>query len=1173
MFSPGLTPSNLSYPNVSFRETIAGPLPIEMGYRNTIGVVGVFSRGPEGPVEINSRAEAFYLFGEDDSPGSIFLKQAMYTGASKFIVSRVVPTSRPAGTVISLQSKFNPEVQEAYVANSTRRRTVGLSLEMDYVSPIITRIGGFSTEPVEIAPESAVELNMEGNGILQFEVVELLQATGAEASGGLTTSVLGNYLQDVTDPEILQVISFSYNEESFVNQYVKPGRFLQLVPSASVTVQQRNYVANSVVTDCIDAAEGLIFLPNVPDLASGQIVRVSSSGTLPAGLDSKRYYWVRLHPQNVISLHTSYEGATGQITGLDKVVFGNVGTGNLTLHPHSLVVQQRDASATVTADTLSLADSSIILGTSDTDALAWPLTTGDKVRVSSSGTLPTGLAANTDYYVRVDSTLPQKITLHSTRAGALNDTAKVTFTAVGTGELTVTLQPPTFEVDNQNNRLEVISYPFYQEGLPSVVVRGKVSKQSTAWRVKVLEPSYLNNIPYYTFLVGYRPVDSVSPSDLYTLTSPDRQEVVNVMRVGRRNRNWIDVHVFTPVPGNPRLCRSKFSGVRLRFGKSNEVGNLDFIPKDNFGIGLIKGRVTVGQYVDDSPNNDQRFDANLISTINAFPPGLSSAEILQQLAKEIQSSPFLTQLVEDVEVSVNQPPYFIAMRTKFGGVAANRVRYRVKRHWVNVDGTPSNPNPPDDIMVGPYLNTNIEGALNNVYMRFVGGSDPMFYASRVLYDNTGRPLILIKALSPGRQGNQIRFSVRPGSRGMWLLEVHDDSVNSDGTRIPSESYTMNNFTVDPQTGEFMETLESRLVRVFFIPQVEAGGTPIPNEIYNLLPMRLAPPVSDVVEQNDPKHVAHRGFNFLRNIYLTGGKDPDGYDPQNPEERDFTAAVRRLEQSDVAILSLAGVHIQDARYEEAISEAVLQANNSSTINGLRVVVLQAPPAMTASRAASVANMTTRSERVVVVSGYVTMAGYRHLGVNRVPSNGYYCGLLAMTQPHYSPAAVSVTPPLVGILSCDTKNSPELLDAITRNGIEALYYDPGLRQFKFLNGVTSSLDPKLRFICVRRMADQMITDLSAALQWVRSMPHTAELRRLVASGVDAYLRQLLRDQRIFGFRPTICDESNNTPLDMSRGIMNISICYTPVFPADFIRVDLVRDITTTFSVITAASNSPA
>jgi microcystin-dependent protein len=66
------------------------------------------------------------------------------------------------------------------------------------------------------------------------------------------------------------------------------------------------------------------------------------------------------------------------------------------------------------------------------------LDTGDKVRVSSTATLPTGLIAATDYYVRVLSTTT--FTLHPTLADAVGNTNMVNLTGAGTGTRTITPQ-------------------------------------------------------------------------------------------------------------------------------------------------------------------------------------------------------------------------------------------------------------------------------------------------------------------------------------------------------------------------------------------------------------------------------------------------------------------------------------------------------------------------------------------------------------------------------------------------------------------------------------------------------------------------------------------------------------------------------------------------------------
>jgi hypothetical protein len=197
----------------------------------------------------------------------------------------------------------------------------------------------------------------------------------------------------------------------------------------------------------------------------------------------------------------------------------------------------------------------------------------------------------------------------------------------------------------------------------------------------------------------------------------------------------------------------------------------------------------------------------------------------------------------------------------------------------------------------------------------------------------------------------------------------------------------------------------------------------------------------------------------------------------------------------------------------------------------------------------------------------MTGARALGVNSVPPVGYYAGILSSIPPHVSPAAVSAGQPVGGVLSVDSKSHPAFLDALTRARLEVLYYDSGLQLYKFLNGVTTSNDAQRKYVSVRRMTDQIIMDLYRNLQWVRSDPNTRPLRSRVASACDAYLRTLQREDRIYSFSPTVCDESNNSLQEISSGKLNIRITFTPIYPADFIRVNVVRDLTTEFSVNTA------
>lgn len=65
--------------------------------------------------------------------------------------------------------------------------------------------------------------------------------------------------------------------------------------------------------------------------------------------------------------------------------------------------------------------------------------TGQRVKVSSATTLPGGLSASYEYFLRVDGANPgTDFTLHYTSAGALANTDRVDITSAGTGTHTLT---------------------------------------------------------------------------------------------------------------------------------------------------------------------------------------------------------------------------------------------------------------------------------------------------------------------------------------------------------------------------------------------------------------------------------------------------------------------------------------------------------------------------------------------------------------------------------------------------------------------------------------------------------------------------------------------------------------------------------------------------------------
>jgi len=97
--------------------------------------------------------------------------------------------------------------------------------------------------------------------------------------------------------------------------------------------------------------------------------------------------------------------------------------------------------------------------------------TGQRVKVSSATTLPGGLSASYEYYLRPDTTNPTTdFTLHYTLTGAQNNTDRVDVTDAGTGVHTLT-------------------YYVYAAGAPLIYDTG-----GTTWEKGIVSPE---NLPEY----------------------------------------------------------------------------------------------------------------------------------------------------------------------------------------------------------------------------------------------------------------------------------------------------------------------------------------------------------------------------------------------------------------------------------------------------------------------------------------------------------------------------------------------------------------------------------------------------------------------------------------------------------------------------------------------------
>lgn len=922
---------NYAFPNVSVSEDIIGPVSFNPGYRNTIGVVGRFNSGPAGPVEINSREQLVAIYGEDESPGSVFIRTAMQQGATDFVVSRVIPSSKPSTALLYLQAGVNPSINEAVTASSNDR-TVGATLKLSYISSAILAGGTFLGAPVKVDNTALNLPKFEG---------------------------LANY-------------DFTVRER---------------VNNADVLTQPVTVTVPSLVTETVDSIRKIT------------------------------------------------------VTGLSAPIF------------------------------LTSAKPGLILTTAE---------------------------------------------------------AGITFT------------------NSDGSGLKVLTYPILEStGVWSILVKGAVSGALSPTTLCSLDPVAASGV---YFVVSYNSRTSTSdllPSNFIRNLTYDNGYIADGFMVFKATNKSSQPLLLTTLSGG--LYSEVVPNINIAIGDASTVTGTELVLKSVFSVSFIQAIMTVGE--------TNPFATGFPNTSKSFGFNVSASEILIQLQNAISASPTATRLVNqyDVGLTMNNTlnsetlPHTLAITTGFYGEEANRVYFNLDRTVGG--GTPS------DVLFGAggiYYGTNV---------RFSNGADALKYAGIYLYDSLGKPSVFIQALSAGNRGNNIKVTVTPNTRGQFRLDVVDTNTSFNGLTGRTETYILNNSSVEPTTGFYNETIDSTLIRAYYMPVAIAGSIGSVNSVVlNSTPQRVAPPLSVLALSSNlenPLHPSHRGITYLKDLYLKGGSEPL-MDDNYPLENDYLNAVYSLENADVAFVCADNLYVTDSRYNNVHSELIAQAERSTTINGIRVAVVACPPRMTKGRVKLIKNG-VNSSRVIFVAGWSTFSNSRSNGFNSVSPVGHYVGKLATIPPHISPASISEAGSLNGIVTVDHNSNPDYLNELSLNGIDAIFFDSGSKSYKVLNGKNSSINGSDIYVSIRRQADHIISNLYTNLQWARSAKNDASLRAKVASACDSFLDTQKTQGRISGYSPSVADSSNNTAKTISQGQLNIRIIWTPVYPADFIKVNIIRDVT--------------
>lgn len=561
---------------------------------------------------------------------------------------------------------------------------------------------------------------------------------------------------------------------------------------------------------------------------------------------------------------------------------------------------------------------------------------------------------------------------------------------------------------------------------------------------------------------------------------------------------------------------------------------------DNQTINFAKTSVEVGEtntLATDFPN-----------TTLAFAKNKSVLEVLTELKRAIIDNPVLARLNLDVILNQTLLPYSLSFVLGIEGEVGNNIKYKVSRVSTGVGTADIVYEDNGDSLFGSNVN-------------FVGGVNAVTPASRMFYDRGGNKVLYVEALSPGLSGNNVLVNIIPVDQSNFRLEVREEAATG-GISLPNESFFLSNTAVDLASGVYPETLSSKLIRAYYVPVIDATGTGSTSVNFNLVPLRLAPediqsPLSDV---SFPTHPSHVGAQYLQNIALIGGSEPVVNSVNIPEES-YIDAIERLENQDVAFITAPGLIAGDIRYEKAINALILQADQATPYNGLRLAILAAPPKLTSSRA-ELLNSQYSSPNLIIVGGWSTLTTSRGIGLTQYSSEGYYVGLLATTDTYISPSSSYNNKYIQGATNLDTDSRLSMLDAYTNNNIEMLHVDRVSGKVKFLNGRTTSGNLNYRWVAIKRQTQHLIMNIVRNLDWARSAPNAEDTRQRVASAVDALLKSEQRRGAIAGYRPTIIN--NNDTARQALGYMDLIIVWTPVTPADYINVQMIRTISTSLTI---------
>lgn len=1181
--------TDYTYPNISFNSKILGPTPASPLWRDGYAIVGDFNRGPNIPIKSNQLSVLTALFGDDKSNGSIALQQAMSQGASNATVVRVIPGTETAEMSFEIAGdnvNIVPRTgYESTVANTqvldSFNRTTGFNLAIDYIGSAVLSNISFS----RIATESGTVIHptFKGRAQMNFTVSEVKGGSNLEpvvyedAAEVLTVTLYNSGLNDY------QVLSYTEGNNAYVEQYLEPGFTLK--------------------ADGLAQPYGLTIVSAPFDLDENTNLK----GVLVKGAFSP----TASHVGNVNTVFSN------KVLHVDELFFNDAAFAPT---PEELVLMQ-DAAFLVNGQSFTATDvtetgvGTGIFAVTLTKSVSSVATVGMPVHIAP--TVTSVSFDGTDTTVTLSGLLDDIVDASSslTFSADLNKTYAVSSVAIpyasAAGTISVVIEGDVRPAAKLN------SYVVVTDG----------SAAAISADVKVHFASKAQIIVGYNF----RPVDSgaslstVELGKTYFNLPNDQFDSYFVLQEGSGGAPLEFFYQVGPTTLNAATVLTQEPiGIKHVFGNVGDIKT--YLVKDvSWAVPFVKDSVTVGGLVTSEDAYPVGTQASVIlrDLENAIYTSSSLSSMFNEVKVDLTKTPYkvtgtpsfsgaesnrifwnLTRYVggptavfdtrADAVITVDDVPNVIALNPTDYYLFFNGQEYPI----ASVDNTANTITL--DVANADFLDlaTNSEtlyfvsqAQTKDLLMRvdpteasfstatygsnkdylFIGGIDSAQHAYRDFYSLEGRPLLRVRALSPGLYGNGIKVTILPDEvtedTAKFYLQVEDtdSSVSIGASKV--ETFYLSNTSVDLEFGLYLDTRESNLIRAYFIPAAEFTSTPgvndLPKATYQSLPLRVAPPLEivDPLYGSGFTRVNSQGASAVKDIALSGGVDFSDEDPPlaiKARISGYINALKQIESSDVNWVGVTGIYYGDPDYSEVFEYLKNLVDTSNPANGgFRRAVVQLVPSASPRQATNLRQV-LNSPRFIQIAGVAR--GVTNNGTIYQQSSvvGSYVGLGASRAPHVSPASTYGGRVPVGLNYSSISNTPSVLDAYTRANTEVFFKDDTVGAYKFLNGLTTSNEPGLRYVSVVHVWDQVRDAIYKALIPYKSQPSTPQLWARISTACDAIMSQYMRDEWLMRYAPTICDERNNSEADLINGVVNILIQATPTFPADYIKVTDVLDL---------------